>query len=267
MKHDKPLGVFDSGLGGLTVVSQIKHHLPNEHVRYLGDTARVPYGARTPATVIKYAQACARRLMQEDVKMIVVACNTVSAVALDHLREEFDVPILGVIEPGAEAAVKVSSSHVIGVLATLGTVLSDAYPSAISKKDPRAQVFQKAAPMLVPLVEEGWTEGPIPEAIVRTYLKDILDAQVDTLVLGCTHYPLLSSVFDQEAKGIRIVDSAKATAIQLQRLLGDRELLRTWDDKGTLKVMVTDHPARFSELASRFLGEPADSFGMELVDL
>ncbi|UJR85554.1 glutamate racemase [Sandaracinus amylolyticus] len=268
-----PIGVFDSGLGGLTVVRAIAEALPGEELVYLGDTARVPYGTRSAHTVIRYARGCGALLAKHGIKMLVVACNTVSAVALDHLRVELDMPVLGVIEPGARAAVRASKSGRIGVIATAGTVGSGAYPRAVASFETRAEVKQLPAPLLVPLAEEGWLDGEVPTLVVRRYLEDLMrgDAQIDALVLGCTHYPLLSGVIHDEAarvagREIAIVDSGVAAAGELDETLRARGLLRE-GAPGGLKLMVTDRPGRFAEVAARFLGRDLDGLEVEQVDL
>ena len=199
MRNDAPLGVFDSGLGGLTVVRALRDALPGEHIVYLGDTARVPYGTKGAETVVKYALSCARHLVARNVKALVVACNTSrSAVAPERLRVELDIPILGVVEPGARAAVAATQAGRIGVLATAGTIASGAYPRAVAQVSTRAEVIGQAAPLLVPLAEEGWTEGEVPQLVVRRYLQPLAEAGVDVVVLGCTHYPLLRTVIEEE---------------------------------------------------------------------
>jgi glutamate racemase len=258
-RGDAPLGVFDSGLGGLTVVRALREALPNEHIVYLGDTARVPYGTRGPATVIRYALACARHLVGRDVKAIVIACNTVSAVAPDRLRVELDIPILGVIEPGARAGVRATTSGRIGVLATNATIASGAYPRAVAAESTRAEVFGQAAPLLVPLAEEGWTEGEVPRLAARRYLEPLRQAAVDVLVLGCTHYPLLRGVIEAEARAllgpdVAIVDSAGAVAAETHEFLTTRGLHRTTEDGGRIELLVTDVPKTFETVAARFLG-------------
>src|ERR1700729_3234091 len=213
MASAAPLGVFDSGLGGLTVVRALREVLPDEDIVYLGDTARVPYGTKGPATVVKYALGCARHLVGRGVKAIVIACNTVSTVAPDRLRIELDLPVYGVIEPGARAAVAATRNGKIGVLATAATIASGAYPRAVSAISTRAETVGQAAPLLVPLAEEGWTDGEVPRLAVRRYLEPLAKANVDVVVLGCTHYPLLRVVIEHEARELcgpstRIVDSA-----------------------------------------------------------
>jgi glutamate racemase len=270
--HSAPIGVFDSGLGGLTVVRAIQATLPHENLVYLGDTARVPYGTRSPQTVLHYAHACAGRLREHGIKFLVVACNTVSAVALDMLRAEIDVPVLGVIEPGACAGVAASSGGRLGVIATAGTVQSGAYPRAAAAVSPRTTVFMEAAPLLVPLVEEGWLEGEVPELVVRRYLRPLVAQRIDALVLGCTHYPLLSDVIARELAAqsgtlLPVVDSAHATAEQLASLLREGRIENRNEQAGALQMLVTDMPRRFSEVASRFLGRDLSGLDVTAIDL
>lgn len=260
-----PLGVFDSGLGGLTVVRALRQVVPAESIVYLGDTARVPYGTRSPETVIHYALGCSRVLLERGVKALVIACNTVSAVALDMLRAEFDVPVIGVVEPGAEAACQQAEGLRqpgplrIGVLGTTSTIASGAYPRAVSQLSTRFEVIGQPAPLLVPLVEEGWTSGQVPRLAVERYLEPLITAGISVLVLGCTHYPLLADLIadvacTQAKREIAVVDGAQATARSVQALLSERGLA-TSATKGTLELLVTDLPASFEESATRFLGE------------
>ncbi len=265
-----PLGVFDSGLGGLTVVRALRAALPYEDIVYLGDTARVPYGTKGPDTVVRYALGCARHLVGRGVKAIVIACNTVSAVAPERLRIELDLPVLGVIEPGARAAVRATRSHRIGVLATLGTVASGAYPRAVSALSTRAETTAQAAPLLVPLAEEGWTTGEVPRLAVERYLAPLARAGVDVVVLGCTHYPLLRGVIEEGAREaigphVAVVDSAEATAEDTASFLSARGLARPEGPRGTVRLLVTDLPRSFGAQAERFLGEAA--VDVEAIDL
>jgi glutamate racemase len=268
-----PIGVFDSGLGGLTVAHAIRLRLPGERLVYLGDTARVPYGTRSPKTVLAYARSCAKKLREHDIKLLVVACNTVSAVALDMLAVELDIPVLGVIQPGARAGVARSQNGRIGVIATAGTVDSGAYPRAVSQVNSRAETFAAAAPLLVPLAEEGWLDGDVPAQVARHYLTPLVSAGIDTLVLGCTHYPLLKGVITAELAALAgrvlpVVDSAEATAEELSTVLDARGLAAPKDAPGDrLRLLVTDLPKRFSEVAGRFLGEDASTLSVEAVDL
>ena len=269
----RPIGIFDSGLGGLTVARAIAERLPDERLVYLGDTARVPYGSRSAHTVIRYARTCAAHLIRHDIKLLVVACNTVSAVALPMLRVETDLPVLGVVGPGARAGVAASRTHRLGVLATVGTVASGAYPKKVAAESTRTEVIQASAPLLVPLVEEGWLEGEVPRLVVRRYLEPLIEAGIDALVLGCTHYPLLAPRIREEAANlagapIAVVDSAAATAEELAELLEARDLAAP--GPGSLQMMVTDLPARFRDAAGRFLGRTGDdleSLQVEQVDL
>jgi len=265
-----PLGVFDSGLGGLTVVRELRRVLPHEDIVYLGDTARVPYGTRAPSTVVRYASGCARWLVARQVKAIVIACNTVSAVAPETLRAELDLPVLGVIEPGARAAVAATRSGRVGVLATAATTASGAYARAVSTMSTRCEVFGQAAPLLVPLAEEGWTEGEVPRLAARRYLEPLARAHVDVVVLGCTHYPLLRPVIEEEARAllgadVKIVDSASAVAHEAHAFLHARALAKADGAPGRLTLAVTDLPKSFSDVATRFLGE--DARDVEQVDL
>lgn len=268
----RPIGVFDSGLGGLTVARAVAEALPRETLVYLGDTARVPYGTRSAHTVIRYARSCAKKIRERDVKVLVVACNTVSAVALDMLRVELDMPVLGVIEPGARAGVAAAGTGRLGVIATAGTVASGAYVRAVAAASSRTEVIAAPAPLLVPLVEEGWLTGEVPRLAARRYLGPLVESHIDALVLGCTHYPLLAGIIEEElaalaGRSVPVVDSAKATASELATFLSERELAAPEGATGSLDVLVTDLPQRFVEVASRFLGRPADDLAVRQVDL
>jgi glutamate racemase len=269
MTRDAPLGVFDSGLGGLTVVRELRLALPSEDIVYLGDTARVPYGTKGAATVVKYALSCARHLAARDVKALVVACNTVSAVAPERLRVELDTPVLGVVEPGARSAVEATRTGRIGVLATAGTIASGAYPRAVAQLSTRAEVIGQAAPLFVPLAEEGWVAGDVPRLVARKYLEPLARAGVDVVLLGCTHYPLLRSVLEAEVRDrmgdhVAVVDSAHATALEVRSFLENRGLSRA-GVPGRTQLLVTDLPQTFQAVASRFLGSEVGD--VEQVDL
>ncbi len=270
--NNAPLGVFDSGLGGLTVVRALREALPHEDIVYLGDTARVPYGTRSAATVARYAATCASHLVARGVKAIVIACNTVSAtIAPERLRVDLDLPVLGVIEPGARAAVAATKKFKVGVLATAGTIASGAYPRAVSACSTRVETVAHPAPLFVPLAEEGWTEGEVPRLAARRRLEPLARAGVDVVVLGCTHYPLLAPVIEAEARAmigehVAIVDSASAVAREVAGFLAQRELLRdAARGDGATKLLVTDMPKTFDQTASRFLG--AHVGAAEQVDL
>jgi len=255
-----PIGIFDSGIGGLTVVRQIHRVLPHEDIVYLGDTARVPYGTKSPGTVVRFACEDTRFLIQQNVKAVVVACNTVSAWALPTLERQFAVPIFGVIIPGAQAALKKTRNGRIGVIATTTTIRSQAYSRAILAGDDTARVFARACPLLVPLVEEGWTEQKVIRTILRTYLAPLLSAGIDTLVLGCTHYPLLKRTIRSVAGNeVALVDSADSCAQFLSEKLHSANLLdKGRRRRGVIKPFVTDEVERFDELAGRFLGLPTE---------
>ncbi len=258
-----PLGVFDSGLGGLTVVRALRQRCPSEDIVYLGDTARVPYGTRSAETVVRYALGCSRVLMARGVKAIVVACNTVSAVALEMLRIELDLPVLGVIVPGARAAVAASQGAPIGVLGTTGTIASNAYPRAVAALSTRAVVLGQPAPLLVSLAEEGWVEGQVPRLVAQRYLAPLVERGARCIVLGCTHFPLLRGPIEEElaalaGEPLTIVDSAGATADDVGEFLAERGLSATRAERGKLDLLVTDVPKSFREVASRFLGEAVD---------
>lgn len=261
MSDAAPIGVFDSGIGGLTVVREILRQLPDEDVIYFGDTARVPYGPKSPETVTRYSHEITTFMRDEGVKAVVVACNTATAHALDSLRKTFDLPLIGVIEPGSRAAVRASQSRNIGVIGTLGTIGSGAYERAIHAADAKAQVTARACPLFVPFVEEGWLDHPATRLVAREYLQPLRDTDIDTLVLGCTHYPLLKPIIC-EAIGpdIRLIDSAEETAAELTRLLHERELRHEpRDDVAKLRFIASDVPDQFRRVGQRFLGSPIDN--------
>jgi glutamate racemase len=267
MSAAQPIGVFDSGVGGLTVVRAVRERLPAEDILYLGDTARLPYGSKSSETVVRYSLACTRFLVQRGVKIVLIACNTASAHALGALRAAFDVPVLGAVEPGAGTAFAASGSRHIGVVGTLGTIRSGAYTSAIKALAPDAVVTGQACPLLVPLAEEGWTDDDIAYAIAKRYLAELAakDAKIDTLVLGCTHYPLLVPVLRRAAAAtfdhaVTLVDSATAMASVAAEILSARGELRPAGGRGALECFVTD-ASRLDELAPRFLGEPLAAYG------
>lgn len=250
----RPIGIFDSGIGGLTVFSAVKKQLPNESLVYLGDTARVPYGTKSAETVIRYSRENAGFLEEKGVKAIVVACNTASAVALDDLRQRCGVPVLGVVEPGVRAALAASPAKRIGVVGTRATIASDAYGSLLRELHPGAHIVSVACPLFVPLVEEGWLAGEIVEEIIKRYCAELEYARIDTLILGCTHYPLLK---DAIAKVIgtdaTLVDSGEAAAAALRHLV-DNEGIASTGDVVADRLFVTDVPGQFESVARRFLG-------------
>ena len=271
MTTRRPIGVFDSGVGGLTVVRALRRALPGEDIVYLGDTARVPYGSKSPRTVERYALACQRFLLDRDVKLVLIACNTASANALPALREASPVPVIGAVEPGAASALAATRNRQIGVIGTLGTVRSGAYERALAALAPGAAVVALACPLLVPLAEEGWTDDEIAHAVARRYLDQLFVVlpQLDTLLLGCTHYPLLAGVLARAAaalagRPVAIVDSATAMADAARAALPDESGGANRRAPGRLDCFATD-TSRLDELAPRFLGE--EPTGFELVDL
>jgi glutamate racemase len=250
------IGIFDSGVGGLTVQRALLEALPGIDTIYLGDTARLPYGTKSAATVTQYSLRSARVLEARGIDLLVVACNTASAVALPALRAALPVPVLGVVEPGARAAVKATSGGQIGVIGTTGTIGSGAYTAAIRALRPDAVVVAQACPLLVPLAEEGWTDpaDEVVRGVVRRYLAPLRAAGIDTLVLGCTHYPLLRAAIAAELPGVRLVDSAETVAAEVKALL-PAALGRI----ATHRFLVTDTPEAFLAVAGRFLGRPVET--------
>ncbi|MCL2641121.1 MAG: glutamate racemase [Phycisphaerales bacterium] len=260
MANDAPLGVFDSGLGGLTVVKALRALLPQESIASFGDTARLPYGTKSPATVYQFTRQCLRFLMSLRPKLLVVACNTATALALTKLRNDFDVPIIGVIEPGAQAAVEVARHTItkrIGLIATEATIASNAYPTTVHELDPQVQVIGRACPLLVPMIEEGREPtDPIVELVLREYLAPFVDLEASAMILGCTHYPLFAAAIAKTlGDRVQLIDSAKQTALVVRAQL-DTMNARTTSSDGRLTCYVTDQGQRFERLASRFLGEP-----------
>jgi glutamate racemase len=256
------IGVFDSGVGGLTVLGALQRRLPHEPTVYLGDTARVPYGSKSPDVVIRYSLGNARFLAGQGIKLLVVACNTATAHALPALREALPVPVIGVVEPGVRAAAAIGGR--IGVIGTAGTIASGAYQRALTALRPGVEVLARACPLFVPLAEEGWIEGDVPHAVAERYLGE-LRGRIDALVLGCTHYPLLAPAIRQVlGDGVSLVDSAEATAEAVADELAARGLAA---EPGTPahRTFVTDVPARFPEIAGRFLGRPPEH--VEQVDI
>ena len=255
MSASAPIGVFDSGLGGLTVVAALRRTMPGESIVYVGDTARVPYGPKSPETVRRYAREICGWLRGEGVKAIVVACNTATAHALPDLITFAGVPVIGVVEPGAEAAVA-TGAQAIGIIGTSGTIASGAYAKAIWQRAPHLTLVSQACPLFVPLVEEGWIEHPATRLIAREYLAPLLAAKVGTVVLGCTHYPLLRTVL-AEVLGpeVSLVDSASATAAATREVLRAHQLRAPGDGaSATLRVVASDAPEQFLRLGQRFLG-------------
>ena len=265
-----PIGVFDSGVGGLTVLRALQEQLPNESFIYLGDTARLPYGTKSPATIRRYAEQASQILASRGIKLLVIACNTASTVALPLLQNDFkQIPVVGVIEAGAKAACAQSKNEHIVVIATEATVQSGAYQQAIKAIEPRATVVAKACGLFVALAEEGWLSGPETEAVAARYLKPLFESaeKPDCLVLGCTHFPvLLPAIRAVLGDKIRIVDSAQTTAELVKKILSQQDLLNTNSEPHT-QFLVTDAPQRFARVAPHFLGQNLNVADVELVDI
>lgn len=265
-----PIGVFDSGVGGLTVLNALQQHLPHESFLYLGDTARLPYGTKSSETVTRYAKQAVQLLINRGVKFIILACNTVSALALHSLQQEFpNIPILGVIEPGAIAACQASTHGRIAVIATEATVNACSYQQAIKERFPDATVIVQSCSLFVALAEEGWLEGAIPEAVAERYLRPLLLQHPDCLVLGCTHFPLLTQAIQKVVGNqVHIVDSAETTASFAAKMLQQKGLANPCpEDSARLRCFVTDDPHRFIRVAKQFLGLQLEASEVELVDL
>ena len=250
---DAPIGVFDSGVGGLTVVREIIRQLPSENIVYFGDTARVPYGTKSRDTVIHYSEQIVNFLQTKQVKAIVIACNTATAYALDVLKEKLDIPIIGVVRPGAITAVNATQNGRIGIIATEGTVGSGIYPKVIKEYNSEIQVVQKACPLFVSLVEEGWTNDPITDEVAKRYLRSLLDSNIDTLVLGCTHYPLLRKTIGRlVGEKVTLVNPAYETACSLREMLKSEGLYRE-SGKTSYHFYVSDGAERFHDFANSIL--------------
>ena len=267
--NDLPIGVFDSGVGGLTVLKAIQEEMPFENLVYLGDTARLPYGTKSPASIERYATQAAAMLREQGIKLLVVACNTASAVALESLRRDLaPLPVVGVIEPGAKAAVDAHPGGEHLVLATEATVGLGAYKTAILARDAGATVREQACEMLVSLAEEGWSDGDIARAIVRRYLDEAHSASLDTIILGCTHFPLLKGTIQDVADDdVTIVDSASTTAGVVRAVLEAEGAMRSEDSRGSLRLLATDGATRFARVGGQFLGHDLSYSDVELVDL
>jgi glutamate racemase len=259
VSKDSAIGVFDSGIGGLTVLHKIIEVLPRENTVYLGDTARAPYGTKSVETVLRYSFENSEFLIEKGVKLLVVACNTSTAIALAPVRERLTIPVIGVIEPGVRRAIKSSKNKKVGVIGTDATIQSGAYTRALKNADPAIEVYSRACPLLVPLVEEGWTDNAVVELTVKNYLGSLKQSGIDTLILGCTHYPLLKKAIRKfMGKAVVLVDSAEEVAIEVAAMLKRYSLARK-NGKGTHGFFVTDAPDRFIKVGQRFLGEKVES--------
>ncbi len=252
---NRAIGIFDSGIGGLTVLKELKKLLPNESIFYLGDTARVPYGIRSKETVTRYSFENANFLLSRGIKMLVVACNTASSLSLDALKEKIKIPIIGVIEPGVRAALKKTKNNRIGIIGTEATIRSNAYPTLIKKMNPETEVFSQACPLFVPLVEEGWLNDPVTLEIARRYLTPLKMNNIDTIILGCTHYPLLKDIIKMVmGDEINIIDSGVETAKEVKKILKELDIENN-SNNVLHQIFVTDSPERFISVGERFLEE------------
>lgn len=264
-----PIGVFDSGVGGLTVAREIMRQIPNERIVYFGDTARVPYGSKSQDTIIRYSRQIIRFLKTKGVKAIVVACNTASAYALETIRPELDIPIIGVVKPGAKVAAQTTKNGKIGVIGTEGTVKSGIYTEMIHKENSRAEVMGKACPLFVPLVEEGWMKDPVTETVARRYLKPFQESDIDTLILGCTHYPLLRSMVGQiMGESVHLVNPAYETAVELKQLLEEQKIANDGnhgEGEEKYQFYVSDAADKFMQFANSIL--PYDIESTQLIPI
>lgn len=264
LNNTRPIGIFDSGVGGLTVVRAMMERLPFENLIYFGDTARVPYGVKSVPTISSFTLQITRFLLQKDVKMLIIACNTMAAVAADAVRAEANVPVLDVIEAGALGALAATRNKKIGVIGTPTTINSNAYARAIHQHDAEVSMFSQACPLFVPLVEEGWLEHPVTRMTAEEYLKPVVAQRIDTLVLGCTHYPLLKPLLqDVVGETIRLVDSAEAMAEQSAQILRESGALNEQRGAPHYDFYVTDVPLRFQTIGERFLGRALASVHVE----
>lgn len=253
---NRPIGIFDSGIGGLTVVKEVMDLLPNENIVYFGDTARVPYGTKSRAVVTKYAFQCINFLLEKDVKAIVIACNTASAASLGDAQAAYDMPIIGVVEPGALTVCKQTKTKEIAIIGTEGTVGSGAYEQAINQIDNTVRIFLKACPMFVPIAEEGWQNTDIARLTTERYLGSLLRENIDALVMACTHYPLLEKTIQGVVGNkIKLINPAYETARALQAMLG-KEDLKAIEQKGTCQYFVSDNPSKFKKVGESFLQKP-----------
>lgn len=250
-----PIGIFDSGIGGLTVAKRIIAMLPNENIVYFGDTARVPYGTKSNDTVIEYSYQDAQFLINNNVKLIIVACNTASSIAINKLKKKFDIPIIGMIEPGTNLAIETTKNGRIGVIGTDATISNKAYSSELNSVKKNLKIIEKPCPLFVPIAEEGWLDHEATKLIAKEYLQDLIDFRVDTVILGCTHYPLLSGVIQEVmGDGVTLIDSGMAASLEVEDYLNGRGVRNDSNQLGTHQFYVSDLPSKFKSVAERFLG-------------
>ncbi|MBM7582416.1 glutamate racemase [Caldicoprobacter guelmensis] len=258
----RPIGVFDSGLGGLTVMKELMAQLPYENIIYFGDTARLPYGTRSRETIIKYSMQCIRFLLTQNIKVVVIACNTASSMALDAVREVFDIPIIGVVKPGAAAAVKATRNGRVGIIGTEATVQSGSYARAIASLDSHIQTRSIACSLFVPIVEEGWSDTPIAYLTAERYLGPLKEWGADTLILGCTHYPLLMDTISKVmGPDVILVNPAIGTALEVKRILEQRDMLNKSGQEPEYLYYLSDFSQRFKQIGSRFLNREIEYAG------
>ena len=259
MEKEKPIGVFDSGIGGLTVVKRLFSTLPRENIVYFGDTARVPYGSKSNSTVVEYSIQDTNFLLSKNVKAVVVACNTASSIAIDELRKRFDVPVIGMIDPGSSMAVRETRNNKIGVIGTRATVSNRAYSTAIKMINPEIEVIEKACPLFVPIAEEGWVNHKATYEIAEEYLNELREKDIDTLVLGCTHYPILAEVIQKViGKEVKLIDSGIASSEIVRNELSRIGLETNSAVPGHASFYVSDIPTTFKQVAELFLGQPVE---------
>jgi glutamate racemase len=255
MNRTNPIGIFDSGIGGLTVLKAVSRLMPNENIVYFGDTARVPYGSKSNDTVIEYSIQAANFLLRKNIKLLVVACNTASSVAMKELKRFLTIPVIGMIEPGAKTALQVSKNGIIGVIGTRATINNKAYSNELKKLNTKIKVYEKACPLFVPLAEEGWIDHKATQLIAKEYLSELREKKIDSLVLGCTHYPILIDTIKKViGKNVKLIDSGTPAARLVEDYLNGRQLRNQSVHQGNSEFYVSDVPAKFREVAERFLG-------------
>ena len=256
MTKTNPIGFFDSGIGGLTVVRSVARLMPNENIVYFGDTARVPYGSKSNETVVEYSLQAANFLLRKNIKLLVVACNTASSVALKELRKFLTIPVIGMIEPGAKMAIQESRNGVIGVIGTRATINNKAYTHELKKLNPKIKVYEQACPLFVPLAEEGWLDHKVTELVAKEYLGELHKKKIDSLILGCTHYPILQEIIQKVVgKNVKLIDSGTPAARLVVDYLNGRQLRNQSVHQGQSEFYVSDVPVKFREVAERFLGK------------
>jgi glutamate racemase len=255
MNRTNPIGIFDSGIGGLTVLKAVSRLMPNENIVYFGDTARVPYGSKSNDTVIEYSLQAANFLLRKNIKLLVVACNTASSVAMKELKRFLTIPVIGMIEPGAKTALQGSKKGIIGVIGTRATINNKAYSNELKKLNPKIKVYEKACPLFVPLAEEGWIDHKVTQLVAKEYLSELREKKIDSLVLGCTHYPILIDTIQKViGKNVKLIDSGTPAARLVEDYLNGRQLRNQSVHQGSNEFYVSDVPAKFKEVAERFLG-------------